>query len=147
MTNRGVIRYEISLKNWAQRGQIYSALDNVQKLGVSSAEEPPSVTVAVDVRSLAAVQPAPQTSESLATDFQIPQLPGGIRDAPVEVAAMPQLKSKWIPLAVVTVTVLILAGAFGVWRLMWRRKVQDQLLDYGGEPVNMLKLWVGRPKS
>lgn len=156
-TNRGVIRYKISLKNWAQRSQIYSALDNIQKLGISSVEDPPSVTVAVDMRSLAALQPTvatvappPQTSEPetpQTSDFQIPPLQGDIRDAPVEVAAMPQLKSKWIPVAVLTVTVLILAAAFGVWRLLARQKAQDEVLDYPAGPVNVLKLWVGRSKD
>lgn len=176
-TNRGVVRYRIALKEWAQRDKIYDALDGVQKLGVSSVKDPPAVTVSVEERSLWAPRPVinysrpvppwfskvsrispPQTSESQApqvTDFQIPQLPGGIHDAPVEIAEVAQPKSNLIALAVISVLVLSAAGLFGLWRLSSRRRVMadanylvdPQLARGGEEPVDLLKGWVGRSKN
>jgi hypothetical protein len=160
-TNGGVVRYRIALKDWAQRDRIYDALDGVQKLGVSSIKEPPSITVAVNKRSLTAPRPiityaqsALPPPSSQGSGFRIPQLQGGIRDAPVEIAEVPQPKSNLIPIVVLSVLAFSGLGLFGLWRLSSRRNVKAEAdywggphPDHGEEPVNTLKGWVGRQKN
>jgi hypothetical protein len=150
-TNHGVVRYRVALRDWAQREQIYGALEGVQKLGVSSTKDPPYVMVSVDERSLALLPPMAVPSQPVpaadSSAWEFPRLPGGIHDLPAEVAVTPQ--PKWIPLAVSGVFVLCFAGVFGVWRLLGHPKAMNKPVHSAqtGEPADLLKTWVGRSKD
>jgi hypothetical protein len=131
-TNQGVIRYKIGLKDWAQREQIYNALDQIQKLGVSSVKDPRSVTVAVDQRSLvppplpALAVSHPQFMQAQSVPITRDQPPRGLlplsHDLPFEAATMPEPKSNLnlITLTVLGTLALCSIAVIGLWRLRRR---------------------------
>jgi hypothetical protein len=132
-TNHDVIRYRIGLKDWAQREQIYSALDQVRKLGVSSVKDPPSITVAVDQRSLVPLPPSPPARAVIHPQFGSVQSapaaqdpPPGLlplsHDIPFEAAMMPEPKSRLnlITLTVLGTLALCSIAVWGLWRLRRR---------------------------
>jgi hypothetical protein len=135
-TNHGIIRYRVGLKDWAQREQIYNALDQVQKLGVSSVKDPPSVTVAVDQRSLVPPPESAVIHPQLVPVASEPFAPPGLlplsHDLPVDMAAMPEPKSNLnlITLAVLGTLALCSIAVAGLWRL---RRREHQLIKSSEE--------------
>ena len=138
-TNHGVIRYKVSLKTWAQREDIYAALDQIQKLGISAVQDPPSVTVSVDERSLprwqrAQVQAQPMPAQP--SELIPPRLALLREDPPTELATAPEPKSNLlVTLAVLATLAISLVGIFGLWRLRRREQTKPTANHSSDESV------------